>query len=376
MLTTLTTLCSIPSVTHNMEAIADVMTEIKTFFSETDAIVTEEIHNSSHNLIIANHTDLWSDVVLNWHIDVVPPSTDGQFSPFVQDDKLYARWSGDMKGGVTMMMHVFRDLLLSWKPLPKIALIITSDEEVWGFDGAEYLTDVWYGGDVVLVPDSGSSTDIVITEKWWIRIGIEALAPGCHSARPWLSKNPIDQIYDLYHLLKKKHEHSHIFEKNASDEENNHRGNSVSLTMLNAWVSGWSIPPKATGIIDMRFIEWYDIHDIHSETLEIIAQHKLNITSQFVIDLLHSDPDHTAVQAYLASAKKYIWPNVRLTREHGASDGRWFSRKGSVVILQRPTCENIHALWECVSLSSMDEIYHVMTDFLLTYFLLTYKQKR
>lgn len=361
MLPLLKQFCRIPSVTNDMWHNRIMIDMIKDFFIDCDVTITEKKKRSSINLIIANHHDKRADIVLNGHVDVVPPATDGQFDPFVQWDKLYARWAWDMKGAVVVMMYAFRDLLLSWDNLPKISLIITTDEETGGFDGAQYLTDQWYGWEVVLVPDSGSSQDIVIAEKWWIRIWLSTQAPWCHAARPWLSDNPLDRIYDLYHDLKQTYEHKALY------NDDQHRWNSVSLTMVSGGVSWGTIPPEATAMIDMRCIEWYDVHQIYGDVLEKVATYQIDIISQTVVDQLYSDPAHPTIQAYLASAQKIIWPDVRLTREHGASDGRRFARKGCTVILQRPTCAHIHAADERVSLSSMQEIYHIMKDFISQY---------
>ena len=79
---------------------------------------------------------------------------------------------------------------------------------------------------------------------------------------------------------------------------------------------------------------------------------------------MFTDPDHRVIKQYLAIAKKHLG-NVSLTREHGASDGRFFAEQGAVVLLQKPTCFDIHGLDERTTIADMDHIYAVYKEFVL-----------
>jgi acetylornithine deacetylase/succinyl-diaminopimelate desuccinylase-like protein len=52
-------------------------------------------------------------------------------------------------------------------------------------------------------------------------------------------------------------------------------------------------------------------------------------------------------------------------KEHGASDGRYFSAKWMPVILHRPTCENIHSKNEWVDVDAVAWVYEVYREFIL-----------
>ena len=50
-----------------------------------------------------------------------------------------------MKAGVAMMVEVMRQIGATNYTDKKVMLMITSDEEIGGFDGVDYLTEQGYG---------------------------------------------------------------------------------------------------------------------------------------------------------------------------------------------------------------------------------------
>ena len=70
------------------------------------------------------------------------------------------------------------------------------------------------------------------------------------------------------------------------------------------------------------------------------------------------------IKNYIDIASKTIWQKVKATKEHGASDGRFFSEKWSVVILHRPTCGNIHGKNEWVKIEDLKYIYETYYNFI------------
>jgi acetylornithine deacetylase/succinyl-diaminopimelate desuccinylase-like protein len=53
------------------------------------------------------------------------------------------------------------------------------------------------------------------------------------------------------------------------------------------------------------------------------------------------------------------------TKEHGASDGRFFAEKWSIVILQKPTCFDIHGRQERTTIGDFEKIYEVYKQFVI-----------
>ena len=54
----------------------------------------------------------------------------------------------------------------------------------------------------------------------------------------------------------------------------------------------------------------------------------------------------------------------KLTKEHGATDWRFFAEKWSKVVLLRPNCNNIHWKNEYVDINDFEEIYNIYYKFI------------
>ena len=56
---------------------------------------------------------------------------------------------------------------------------------------------------------------------------------------------------------------------------------------------------------------------------------------------------------------------LKTVKEHGASDGRFFSAKKIPVIMFKPVCSQPHIDNEWIDLKSLDKFYLILKDFLL-----------
>jgi acetylornithine deacetylase/succinyl-diaminopimelate desuccinylase-like protein len=103
---------------------------------------------------VQNFEGKHADIALCGHLDVVPPSKEGQFEAYEEDGKLYGRGCGDMKDGCAIMITLIQELLSSGFTDKKIALWLTADEEIGGKDGMLALVQDGWETDVAIIPDS------------------------------------------------------------------------------------------------------------------------------------------------------------------------------------------------------------------------------
>jgi acetylornithine deacetylase/succinyl-diaminopimelate desuccinylase-like protein len=68
------------------------------------------------------------------------------------------------------------------------------------------------------------------------------------------------------------------------------------------------------------------------------------------------------IQNYHRIARTHLGEKIMQWQEHGASDGRFFADTWSVVILHRPTCDNIHGNDEWVQISDLETLYALYLD--------------
>jgi len=169
-------LIRIPSIAENHEAIFDAIRFVKGYFNDTDARITKYEHRGKPSIVIAteeikkgkNGTRDF-DVILSGHLDVVDAPRE-MFVPRVEDGKLFGRGAADMKSEVAVMMEVMKEILVEKQNggvVPKVALMLTTDEEQGGANGVGYLVDeIGYRAKAVFVPDGGEDLDeVIITAK-------------------------------------------------------------------------------------------------------------------------------------------------------------------------------------------------------------------
>lgn len=359
----LDSLLKIPSVSSDRAELEKIITFVEAYFSDiADIILKKYVFNEKPSIVIQNFEGFEADIILNWHLDVVPPSEEWQFEPYEQDEKIFARGSGDMKSWVALMMVLMREALENNFTDKKICLMITTDEEVWGEDGVKKLVELWYTArECVLIPDSGSVTEITIAEKWIMDIDVEIRWKSAHSSRPWLGDNAIEKTMHLYKELKNTFE-----EVEKLNPQNEYWGTTLELTMISWGTATNVIPESVKAHFNIRLTETYsDTEEFLRKLEDIMYKYDGTITNIMQWSLVHTPADHPVIQKYLSTAQKTLGLHtLKLTREHGASDGRFFAEKWIPVILHRPDTENIHTKGEYVLKQAIFDIYDVYRAFI------------
>ena len=363
ILSLLDNLLKIPSVSSDIAELERIIDFVESYYtSDQNAVIKRYSFNEKPSIVIQNFEGFEADIILNWHLDVVPPSEEGQFEPFEQDGKIYARGSWDMKSWVALMMVLMKEVIETKFAGKKICLMITTDEEVWGEDGVKRLVELGYkASECVLIPDSGSVNEITIAEKWIIDIDVEIIWKSWHSSRPWLSDNAIEKTMNLYRELKNTFE-----EADKLTPQNEYWGTTVEMTMISWGTATNVIPEKVHAHFNIRVTETYqDIDILLTKLWDIIHNYDWSITQTQFGTLVHTPSDSPVIQKYLTTAQKTLWLHtIKLIREHGASDGRYFAEKWIPVILHRPDTDFIHTQGEYVVKQAIFDIYDVYKKFI------------
>lgn len=353
----------IPSVSSDKEALYEVREYIEKYFEEINGIFIKKYeYNNKPAIVISNFDGIASDILLSGHFDVVPPSEPHQFDIQEIDGKIFARGAGDMKSWVAIMMVLCKEIFSKKLSNKKISLILTWDEEVWWYDWVKKLVEeLGYTTKIVLIPDSGSTEKIVIAEKSTIKLHIKANGKSAHASRPWLGENAIENILKIYDELKKTFQDDI---KLYGDES--HWWWSVNLTIINAGNVTNVIPNEAKASFDIRLTEDHlDLEKVKEKIEEIVKKYNTQIEWCMLWNMLFANLNDDLVQKYILSAKKVLGYTPELAKEHGASDGRFFSARGISVLLQRPTCANIHTAGEYVVESEIEKIFNIYQHFIL-----------
>ncbi len=354
-------LIQIPSISDDIEQLNNIVNFVEQYFSNIDNIFIKKFEfNKKPSIIISNFDWKRADIVLNWHLDVVPPSEKNQFEPYEKDWKLYWRGAWDMKSGDAIMMALMKNLLKSDFKKKKIMLMLTTDEEVWGFDWVGKLVKLWYWGDVVLIPDGWSLKDIVHAEKGIIHLEVKFYWHSCHSSRPWLWENAIDNMIKFYQALR-----LYIQNYRKLYLTETHWWSSVNLNVVSGGKATNIIPDEVIWKFDIRFTEEFSMDELLTYIHNLVDKYNGQVIGKLTWDILYTDAADLQLQKYYNIAKKIIGEDVNFVKEHWASDGRFFAAKWSKVILHRPTCWNVHWKRERVNIDDLEKIYKCFEKFIL-----------
>jgi len=355
-------LIKIPSISTDIDRLEEIVDFVESEFSSYgNAIIKRYTYNSKPSIVIQNFEWFEADIILNWHLDVVPPSEDSQFEPYEEDWKIFARGSGDMKAWDALMITLMKEIFEVQFKDKRISLILTTDEEIWGEDGAAEIVKLWYtASQGVLVPDSGSIDSIVTAEKGLIDFKVRVSWKSGHSSRPWTSENALENTFRLYEKLKQ-----HIETQEKITKENGYWGSTVEMTMLNWWTATNVIPESAIAHFNIRVTEDFTMKWLRVE-LEKIVKDYGNMFEYQEGSLVYTDPESDFVQKYLESCRKVLGFSPKILKEHWASDGRYFAEKWMPLLLHLPTCKNIHTYDEYVVKEDIFKIYDCYKEFIFT----------
>ncbi len=312
------------------------------------------------SLIVKNFDWKKADIILNGHLDVVPPSDENQFDFYEKNWKLYGRWTWDMKWWIAILIKLMIEIINSEFTDKKIMLILNTDEEVWWENWAKEITELGYIWDVVLIPDAGWINSIVYKEKWLCDIDFEINGKASHSAEPWNWDDAIEKTYEFYREVKKALEKKEII----YGWKNGRWWNSVVISKISGWEATNMVCGLIKGHLNIRFTEEITPEKLKSVVNDLLEKYNWKMLSFFIGSLLYSPKDNEHIQKYLEICKKKIWNKVGLTHEHGASDGRYFAEKWSVVIFHKADDFWLHSKWEYVVVDDLEKVYKCYKEFI------------
>lgn len=353
-------LIRIPSVSSDVEQLHVVIDRIVEEFAEVswkEGVSIEKLEsNGKPSLVVKNHPWNRSDLSIAVHVDVVPASEEWQFEPVEKDGKLYARWACDMKSAAAASILLMKNILEQGSS-KKISLLVTTDEEIWWHDGATYLADEWYWGEVMIIPDMHDISEIVIGEKWILTLNIEITWTEWHSAYPWECDSAIEKMLKMYTELKESIEETH----ELADED--HWGTSVQMTLCNAWKAMNVIPGSATCTVSIRHTESYTETLLKNMCKHIVTKYGWNIVSDRYGIMFLAEEDEYDIEEYKAIAEKVLWKEIPLAKCHGWTDGKKFADTWSIIIMHGPDGKNLHSKDERVDIESVGKLYEIMWEY-------------
>lgn len=344
------TLVQMPSITEDLEECKRVVDFAASFFESTPLTVQRFESNGHFSILISQHDTLEYDLLLCGHLDVVSAPTES-FIPEVKDGKLHGRGSADMKGSCAVMMSFMRDQGMNPK-YEKLGLLLSSDEEAGGQDGVGYLVNsLGLKAKVAFIPDGGEAFTPCIFEKGGLDLRLHCKGKPAHGARPWNGINAIELLYDDLRAIKDE-----LNEASLEDEWQN----SVNIGQIEGGVSVNSVPEQASALVDIRLSANTTTHEALERVKKSIQHSTLEL--RFSGEPVVVDTETPEFKLFTNVLHHHGFSSAPI-REHGASDAVWFASQGTVILLILPLCSKFHVADEWVELSSLYQMYEVLSDF-------------
>ncbi|MDH5526632.1 MAG: M20 family metallopeptidase [Nitrospirota bacterium] len=294
-----------------------------------------------------------ADVLLVAHTDVVEGPSE-HFYPVVEEGRLYGRGAGDMKGQISILVALMRDILTA-NPDAPLGLMITTDEESGGENGTGYLLEeAGYRCNTAIIPDSGRLNEIVVVEKGLINGRIVSRGRSGHSSRPWNADNAVHRLMENLFNVR-----AH-FEKLAAENHEAHWHPTLSANILHTDNHTHNlIPDMASATVDLRYTEHYT-----SQAMIDMVRGLLDADTRFEVDIT-AEPLHTEADPRFLKITEEITGQPAVTKkEHGGSDGRYFTRHGIPVLMSRPEVGGLHSNREWIDIESMGTHYRILDRYL------------
>lgn len=209
--------------------------------------------------VVARLGDGNKALLMNSHLDVVPPSADHPYPPFeptIRDGRLYGRGSVDAKASVAAMVQAIVGLASDgWLPPEGHALVaaLTVCEEVGGIDnGLEQTRPHLPELEAALIGEPTSLAPCIAQRGMLI---LEATAHGrtAHAARPHLGSNAVEMMArDVCRIADRLFDRPHPL-----------LGDTIaSVTIVEGGTAHNVIPDRCRFTIDVRLTPTYDVDDV------------------------------------------------------------------------------------------------------------------
>ena len=336
------------STNDDIEEINACIDFIEEYFSGPEFSIERYTYEEVPSLVIT-FEDRDPELMLHGHIDVIEAS-DELFKPERRDGKIYGRGTADMKAGVAALMQLMKDLK---DEQPSIGLMIVSDEERGGFNGAKKLFKQYSPGFAISAEPNNIDgyLDIITDQKGVLKLKISTEGLSAHASRPWNGDNAVENF------MEKWPEAKGLF----SDHEDGEKWvTTVNLGKIRGGESTNKVPGKCEAWLDIRTAKEYP----NSEVIQDL-KHIEDLSVEVLSDeaMLSTDKDNEKVRSLKASAEKFE-DECRVSRKEPASDMRHASREGSPAVVFGPEGYNAHAPDEYAVIESLGDYYSIMMDFI------------
>jgi succinyl-diaminopimelate desuccinylase len=340
--------------TSTLEGMQSAAGFVKGWLEARDVEVTGTVHNGRPVLAATIGPADGPTVVLHGHLDVVPGRPE-QFTPRIEDDRLYGRGAYDMKGGLAAMMCAVHDLASEQRV--RLHFLCVSDEESEEIEqrGSDYLVQEGYIGDFAI---TGEPTDmhIGIQAKGVLAMRIEVTGTAAHGSTPWVGDNAVLKAIDVFRqieVLPFARESSDLFDRP-----------SINLGRIFGGDALNKVPDLCVIDVDVRYLPGQDADEIRAAVDALPDARVVKVFHRHPAIVEREDPFVQALgEAISRVAPPPTGERLGVGRD-GASDAISFLEAGVPAVECGPVGDGHHGPEEWVSIRSLEDYRRTLVEFI------------
>ena len=344
-------LVSFKTISNDREENNKILNWIREEIKDLPLFIKEIDSKGVKSLVVTTQKTKKPKLFLMAHTDVVSGSSE-IFKTKIIGDKMYGRGVYDMKFAIACYLKLLKEM---GKNLGNynFGIILTTDEEIGGFNGTKAVIGKGYNADVCFLPDGGEDWKIENQAKGVWHLMIESKGVSVHGSRPWLGDNAIEKLTSFLIELKK---HFPI------KESKNYYCRTLNVGKIEGGTAINKVPDYAKAYIDIRFLSENEKQEIKT----ILGSTKNKFKGIKIISLIHGESFFISQNdKYVEIAEKIIMKEVGekagFSFSHGSSDARFF--KKTPVILVRPRGGGAHSEKEWIDLKDLNKFYLFIKSF-------------
>jgi acetylornithine deacetylase/succinyl-diaminopimelate desuccinylase-like protein len=275
----------------------------------------------------------------------------------IKDKKIFGRGVYDMKFAIACYLQLLKDLRQNLKKY-NFGVMITTDEEIGGFNGTKKILENGYRGRLIFLPDGGGDWNFEEKAKGFLHLLIEAKGKSIHGSKPWDGENAIETIFEFLKEIKEK------FPKEYC-KDNNHWHETINIGKIEGGRATNQVPDFARAWVDIRFPPEVNIKKIKSilSLAKNKFKNKIKIT-ELVFGAPHIvDKNNKAIKIFSKIALEKFNIRTNFVLSHGSSDARFFAQYKIPVILIKPRGGAHHSENEWLDKEDLYKFYIVLKEF-------------
>ncbi|HEY7782969.1 MAG TPA: M20/M25/M40 family metallo-hydrolase [Ktedonobacterales bacterium] len=348
-------LVGFPSVAADGEALHACADWVSARMARTPSLRVRRFEDVGTPSVLVTVGESVPTVLFCGHLDVVEATDPAAYTGTRQGNRLIGRGAADMKGPIAALLDI-----VETEPVAGLGLLLTGDEESGGAHGtAHVLRSLDWRPEVVVLPDGGANMRLVTEQKGMLRLRLTAEGQAAHGARPWLGINALERIIAGYQAVRRAYP--------PPVDEDDWRVSATLTVLRNRGNAPNTVPDFAEGMLDLRYPGNGPGASDGQELLRAVRGHLARHDVRSDI-LLHAppfvlDPDSPWAGRLRDVARGVLDDPMRLVREAGASDARYFGVEGVPVLVFQPVCADWHGAGEWIDLESLAAFREVCARF-------------